>query len=58
MALTRRPQTISVPKPASDLERFLAGDFAETQDALPIEAAAFAAAALIFLIAIGLAAIT
>jgi hypothetical protein len=24
-----------VPKPASDLERFLAGDDAETQDALP-----------------------
>jgi len=24
-----------VPKPASDLERFLAGDFAETQDGMP-----------------------
>jgi hypothetical protein len=24
-----------VPKPASDLERFLAGECAETQDALP-----------------------
>jgi len=25
-----------VPKPASDLEQFLAGEFAERQDALPV----------------------
>jgi len=36
MALTGSHQTLRVPKPASDLERFLAGDDAETQDALPV----------------------
>jgi hypothetical protein len=47
-----------VQKPVSDLESFLAGKYAEGEDTLPMEAAAFAAAVLIFLIAIGLAAIT
>lgn len=36
MALTGHPQNLSVPKPASDLERYLAGDFAESQDGLPV----------------------
>jgi hypothetical protein len=40
-----------VRKPASDLERFLAGDFAETQDGMPL--AIFLVAVL--LIALGAA---
>ncbi len=36
MALTGRLQTVFVPKPTSDLERFLAGELGEAQDLLPV----------------------
>jgi len=51
MALTRDPQTVSVPKPATDLERYLAGEFAETQDALPVLVVVLAAVLLIAILA-------